>query len=301
MVKQGDFKVELVEATTKAPFKEHRHYGKTYVEVEPESEYFIALSKPHAKALSEHLLIVPYVDGQVLGYSWNCSSRKIFSNPRYLGSGERNNGVSIIRALKFVVAKTRAGPSLEPSNDNVSIGKVELKVFQALNPPQCKPSLNTSNKHKALSAHVNSQTFVGGKAKKSVRTALSETSPFIAGHVPEYYTKYDSGALLSTITLYYCTTRGLIQMGAIPAYNPSAGATSAGATLDTKNASRGIVKKNKESKHKRPLQATSMTVASSPTHPQDNHDDDDDAVVSVRESKTIKLVDLTACDDSDNE
>lgn len=44
MVIQGSFSVQLVEAATKETFKEHTYPGgKTFAEVEPEIDYFIAI------------------------------------------------------------------------------------------------------------------------------------------------------------------------------------------------------------------------------------------------------------------
>jgi hypothetical protein len=43
MVQVGDFSVHLVDAETKTPFKEHVKDGKTYAEVEPDIDYFIAV------------------------------------------------------------------------------------------------------------------------------------------------------------------------------------------------------------------------------------------------------------------
>jgi hypothetical protein len=41
MVQSGDFTIHLVNAETKEPLKEHEHSGQTYVEAEPDLDYFI--------------------------------------------------------------------------------------------------------------------------------------------------------------------------------------------------------------------------------------------------------------------
>ena len=45
MVVRSGFEVNLVDATTKIPFKEHEKDGKIYVEMEAEAEYFIAVRR----------------------------------------------------------------------------------------------------------------------------------------------------------------------------------------------------------------------------------------------------------------
>ncbi len=45
MVVEGGFRVELVDANTKIPYKEHTKDGKTYVEGDPDAEYFVSLLK----------------------------------------------------------------------------------------------------------------------------------------------------------------------------------------------------------------------------------------------------------------
>lgn len=49
MVRFDGFEVQLVEAKTKTPFKEHYHNRDVFVEVEPGQEYFIAIEKVGAE------------------------------------------------------------------------------------------------------------------------------------------------------------------------------------------------------------------------------------------------------------
>lgn len=55
MVVQGNFKVELIDATTKQPFKEHTSKGKTYAEVEPDAEYFIRITTSYPSTVKAYL------------------------------------------------------------------------------------------------------------------------------------------------------------------------------------------------------------------------------------------------------
>ena len=45
MVVRNGYQVQLVDARTKIPFKEHEKDGKIYVEAEPDAEYFIAIRR----------------------------------------------------------------------------------------------------------------------------------------------------------------------------------------------------------------------------------------------------------------
>jgi hypothetical protein len=65
MVKSGRFTVELVAADTKVAFKEHTKDGRTYVEVEPQVEYFIRVEAEAGPEVEIDLA----VDGKELGYT----------------------------------------------------------------------------------------------------------------------------------------------------------------------------------------------------------------------------------------
>jgi hypothetical protein len=64
MVKKGRFTVELVSADSKVKFQQHTKDGKTYVEVEPEAEYFVRVAAEPAPRVSGRI----DVDGKSLGY-----------------------------------------------------------------------------------------------------------------------------------------------------------------------------------------------------------------------------------------
>ena len=75
MVRKGNFHMEIVSADTNIPFKEHRHpNGEVYVEVNPNTEYFIRI-----KSDDEGLVVCKcVVDGVSLGYnvSFDIGSRR---------------------------------------------------------------------------------------------------------------------------------------------------------------------------------------------------------------------------------
>ena len=67
MVVAGKFKVEVVYAETKIPFKEHTATtdGDTYVEVEPDAEYFVDIESKSEDPVVAYIRI----DGKDLGYN----------------------------------------------------------------------------------------------------------------------------------------------------------------------------------------------------------------------------------------
>ena len=279
MVQQGDFKVELVEATTKAPFLEHFHDGKTYVEVEPECEYFIRISKPQANMFSGVMRGDIFVDGKWLGYNLKYDYGNLRLGPDHYGSWTFKHGTSIQRALKFVIPKRHGG---DDSREHVPIGKVEFKIFQGINPIQM---VRNRVEPVPISARKGLQPSI---QKKTVRTDTSGTLE-ISSTTSSTFTCYERGMLLSTITLYYCTTPGLVQMGVISGYSPPTNVP------NNKNNDE-VPHLKKESKRKRrtshvPLKA----ITTSPDY-------DDDSVVTVpRDPKVIKIVDLTQGDCASDE
>ena len=77
MVQIGEFSVRLVDAETKISFKEHTAPdGKTYAEVEPNQEYFIAVKQRSG----EKVVFEFEVDGNDLGYiSWSGGNKGLFT------------------------------------------------------------------------------------------------------------------------------------------------------------------------------------------------------------------------------
>lgn len=76
MVVLGDFEIQLVESTSKVPYKEHNVNGKTYFEVEPKAEYYIGFKKVRNGSYStsaEKILLEFEVDGDNLDWYLTCS------------------------------------------------------------------------------------------------------------------------------------------------------------------------------------------------------------------------------------
>lgn len=65
MVIVNDFEIQIVTAEEKIPFKEHKNGLNTYVEVEPDAEYFLSVRK--VRSSSTDCLVTLEIDGKCLG------------------------------------------------------------------------------------------------------------------------------------------------------------------------------------------------------------------------------------------
>lgn len=96
--RKGSYNINLIDATTKTPFKEHKGkngFGK-YFEVEPNTEYFIRMTH-HAKGS----ITVRYkVDGKDLGYFMDFNKEDM-NKPKLIGIWSFTDKQSQNKALKF--------------------------------------------------------------------------------------------------------------------------------------------------------------------------------------------------------
>ena len=266
MVQHGDFVVELVEANTKMPFKEHSHDDKTFFEVEPDQEYFIAIRKQSTKHSSGMVAAKCYVDGQDLGYKTPYEGGRKYASFTFLGCWKVNSQTSTMTALKFVEMRKSASSAEE---DKAPVGKIEVKLFQGINP---RPYVTSTT--------VESVKIVGevsgkvDRSKKIVRSTNGECNLAVAVSP----TRYDCGPLLSTITLHYCTTPGLISMGVIPGLGP-------------KNQQHKVQVKQENERKRRAVSPPDLIEASS-----ENQSDDETVVLAKPTAKAVWTVDLTGFD-----
>jgi hypothetical protein len=158
MVIQGDFKVELVEANSKTPFKEHYHNGKTFVEVEPKVNFLIRRQRIET-TLKEDFIIEAFVDGKDLG--WGCEYigvPKTDKTPFYDGVWVQSNGndkvITHEHAFRFVKPKKYEMPQ-EANAGPILMGKVEYRIYKAHLTPQ------------PYAGHI-SERFAGSKAKGAI-------------------------------------------------------------------------------------------------------------------------------------
>lgn len=223
MVVQGAFRVELVEASTKNPFPEHSKDGNTYVEVEPDVEYFVSIQKIGTmpeKYVSAEL----FVDRISLGFQQIFVGSAIDRQPSFKGLYRVENGTASYQALKFV-KPSRMILQTEGGVPEPSMGTVEIKIYEAA----FKQVLRQENKTEvdrskdfrgAAVAHVPQ----GGAKKKCLRSGLggillaSKHSPKVAKPTSKHAKKslsrdYVRTRLLEPITLNYCAVPGLILAG----------------------------------------------------------------------------------------
>jgi hypothetical protein len=126
MVQVECFKFELVDATTKIPFKEHTKDGRTYVEAEPDAEYFLSMQKI---AKTETDVAISYsIDGQhITGYN-GFRRKSIDREPSYKGIRSRAGDVSSHASLVF--SNPTDCHRSSGSASNLQMGKVEIKIHE---------------------------------------------------------------------------------------------------------------------------------------------------------------------------
>ena len=175
MVVKGRFSVQLVEAESKIPFKEHTDdHGKHYAEVEPEANYFIQVQfrKGDGEAAFSPVVANFFVDGASLGYRWNQDREDMF----HRGLWGRKDGIDIDRSLTF----ERSEPSLASSEGAGSIqagaemvmGSVCVKFFEGIEGRIVNYKDVTP---KDVSAEAASQS-TGGGLSKMVRSGMGTIS-----------------------------------------------------------------------------------------------------------------------------
>lgn len=210
MVQQGDFTVELVEANSKTPFKEHYKNAKVYVEVEPEAEYFINIKKTGKER--RHVSVVKFVvDDTPLDYKLCYQQRELTSSPNYRGLRSVGNGMRTHTALKFE-KPCLVGPKEDGRSGSSLMGKVEIKIHEGI-----LRGKKTTRDHmkQAISSEVDSALLHHGNGKKVLRS--TEGSETLSKPVSsKSFRSYKRGKEVETITLYYCAAVGLIQAGVLP-------------------------------------------------------------------------------------
>jgi len=172
--------VELVEAESKRPFKKHQGPdNNTYVEVEPEGEYFIKviISVPEMETLCD-VKVTFKVDGVDLGYYSPIESfAKVVKNGtakyiQYAGYYFRENGKPAETSLKFGAPSTR-----NLSDDQPKTGKIAVRliVYNKSMPRITQPSHFETN--------LNGKPIFS--SKKSVQTFRGTVKAAAVGDITE--------------------------------------------------------------------------------------------------------------------
>ena len=216
MVIENGFEFQIVSAHDKTPFKEHKKGLKTYVEVEPDAEYFISIRG--GAAPKSDVYMTYKVDGNFLSrsHAWRKSS-----SPRpdalFIGIGfMQSSGIRTFKALKFVNASFRSEHSnVNPTN--AGMGKIEIYIYQAIftgiskHRERREPPVFTEPTIVSNADDIGPLTI-----KKNVRSGKGRTSLTSTYDPNELCRCYGAGKLLYTVTLHYCTTPGLIAVGVLP-------------------------------------------------------------------------------------
>lgn len=201
MVVQGNFKVELIDATTKQPFKEHTSKGKTYAEVEPDAEYFIRITTSYPSTVKAYF----EVDGENLGYC----KRIPYGSEKIAGLWTREKGKETTTALRF----QKASVLDRSASGQPWTGSVRVRVFEAVKTGKVKDKkVDRLNK---WSGRSKIGMKIGQQAKKGVKSTVGKT----IGNIKEVVAKhkeYKKGRSLGTIDLHYCTALGLIYADVLP-------------------------------------------------------------------------------------
>jgi hypothetical protein len=224
MVVQGGFRVELVEADSKQPYKEHVKDGKSYAEVEPDVEYFVSIEK--IVDLPKKRYVVDFlVDNQGLGYIWYPEGDETTDGqPRYFGLYQREDGAVAERALKFVQ------PPLEIKDSATEMppffGTVKVNVSEA-GPPYYSEEVEDSDSDQSdscvYSLEVETVHVEKNKKRKHVRSAEGSVKSSKKYCRQEKKASFRSKTkhwprrdLVEVISLHYCTAVGLIHVGVLP-------------------------------------------------------------------------------------
>jgi hypothetical protein len=205
MVQLGNFKIELVYADTKMPFKEHTKDGKIYVEVEPDVDYFISIQQT-GSSRGGVTVSKFFVDEQDLHFKH--TSSKCHDQPSYRGITSLENGVYTTKALKFT--KPRISADGTNVNRRLLMGKVEIKMYEGIFDRITDQRKDFSSSFSAAAVDLNQS---GLAKKKSLRSGEGETA--FSKKKAGKHKKHKRGPLLDTVTLNYCAALGLMEVGVL--------------------------------------------------------------------------------------
>jgi hypothetical protein len=206
MVQCQDFKIELVYADTKMPFKEHTKDGKIYVEVEPDVDYFISIQQ--TGTIRGAATIATFsVDDKDLGYHHKSSKCK--DRPSYQGIWSRENGVAANRSLKFT--KPRISEDGTNVNRGLLMGKVEIKMYEGILKGYKDQHQDFASTFTAAAVDLHQSGLAKKKSLRSGEGEITVTKNYSGKRVPFY----KRGAHFDTVTLNYCAALGLMEVGVL--------------------------------------------------------------------------------------
>jgi len=219
MVVIEDFEFELVSADedSKIKFQEHKKNSKTYVEVEPDAEYYLSVRKIRPSA--SILYCEYFIDGKRLTYYRPHHALTIHTSPVLDGIFSESNGIQTINALKFMKASFTSRNNSDNStggyegSSQAGMGDIKMEVYEGI------PVGNQTNgDHKSSfttsSIDMDTNDVAAVTMKKNLRSGTGNNA--LKTEASQVRMAYQKGTHLYTITLYYCAAPGLIAVGVLP-------------------------------------------------------------------------------------
>ncbi|GKY92178.1 hypothetical protein MPSEU_000189100 [Mayamaea pseudoterrestris] len=204
MVVRSGFQVDLVDAETKKPFKEHEKDGKVYVEVEPDTDYFIAIRRITQEGFPK-ILSLYSVDGKKLDY--HQPHDEIDAETFYQGIWSRIDGKDQIKALRFAKpSPAEAGKGYEGNT-----GFVEIKLYEAIF-EGVEPVIDHIS---SVELHPSVDAARASSKKKFLLTKAG-TSTIFDDTKSDTMSWYSKGKEFDRISFNYCSALGLILAGVLP-------------------------------------------------------------------------------------
>lgn len=216
MVQQGAFKVELVDAVLKEPFPEHkRDDGLIFVEAEPKADYYIHYQKnksfccPDVKSLRVEFS----VDEKDLGFCRAYPDPSKTDCGSYEGPTDFLDGnETITHSLTFDTPNlVRSGETFSVDSFIRNMGKVEVKIFEGAEHGERDSVPALDGGFESLESVTISQE--GTETEKFVRSSVG-TKKMTEISSPKSVIR--AGKLLDTITIRYCSVKGLQLVGVLP-------------------------------------------------------------------------------------
>ena len=217
MVKEGIYKVELVNAVTNQAFQEHvGPDGNVYAEVEPDTDYFVRVS---VEGSADNPVCFTFVvDGQLMDYSAG-NKNGVVRGGRF-GDFARENGTDTRRALRFQKIKATHQSSRKKDGvlDEKGFGSVEVHFWELLRPfsddrppPELTVQSRWTHGNTDLITAMMSETKI--KDDKILMTGLGNTTLTYESFSLLHWRR---GKHIGCLKIRYCTTVGLILAGILP-------------------------------------------------------------------------------------
>jgi len=209
MVKKGKFGLQLVDAVfTEVPFKEHTgDDGTTYIEVEPDTEYFV---KVDIDAGYNSIGYRIQVDEEDLGY-WGRNNK----GQELSGLWSFINGQSTMRALKFRglhnQVKSKTTISSPNDSDGSWVGEIVITFYERIKLEGYHDVPDVTSKWKGSRKSLSEIKGSKKKLVKSGRGTIAKSKT-----AAQKVENWKVGKKLETITVKYCTTVELIHAGVLP-------------------------------------------------------------------------------------